>query len=250
MSHLTVVGAGLEARLPPLPDLEGAAVVVGGPVAERAGHAARAVEGGTPVLLLWPPAASALEAEDLAAHADEAGVEVAVARPLGTSAALSSPPWPARLVTLSVVGRPRGPLAGAGWRTALAGALDVCASLTSARGGRLEVAAERDGDALRAVVLAARFGNGAYAQAAVRFSDAAEDDEVRLYASRPGARLEARSLAAPFGRGDAPALAPDPEAAEVAAFVRALEAGERAPFSLDRALVAMRLTELVGERLR
>ncbi len=250
MSHLTVVGdPGLEARYPP-PSADGPpVVVVGGPVAERVGHAASAVRDGAAVILLWPPAASALEAEELMIHADEAGVEVGVARPLGTSRALSSKPWGARLVTLSLVGRTGGPLAEAGWRTALAGALDVCASLTDARSARLDVVAERDGDVLRAVVMAARFGNGAYAQASIRFSDTGTD-EVSLYASRPGHRLDARSLAVPLGLEGETALADDLEASEVEAFVEAVVAGRPAPFALDRALVAMRLTNQARERLR
>ncbi|MGB3542349.1 MAG: hypothetical protein WBA11_05420, partial [Rubrivirga sp.] len=151
---------------------------------------------------------------------------------------------------LSLVGRTDGTLATVGWRTALAGTLDVCASLAGAHAARLKVVAEREGDALRAVLMAARFGNGAYAQTSIRFSDTLEDDEVRLYASRPGARLEARSLAAPFGEDGDPALTSDLEVAEVTAFAQAIAAGDRAPFSLDHALVAMRLTEQAREKLR
>ena len=225
-------------------------MVIGGPVSERVDHATDAVRDGATAVVLWPPAPSALEAERLAAHADEAGVEIGVARPLAASTALSSVSWSARLVTLSLVGRTDGRLAQAGWRTALAGALDVCAALTEGRGtSRLDVAAERDGDALRAVVLAARFGNGAYAQASIRFSDA-RDDEVTLYASRPGARLEAQSLAVPFGLEGAAALADDLEAAEVDAFLEAAAEGQPAPFALDRALATMRLAERVRQHLR
>ena len=234
-------------------------VVVGGPVAERVARAVEAVEGGAHAFLLWPPAETARGAGVLADRAEEAGVEVGVARPLGASAALAGVPagWAARLVTLALVARLDGPLARSGWPTLLAGALDVCTSLTAARAvSRLDAVAERDRGALRAVALAARFDNGAHAQATVRFADHAAADEVVLYASRPGSCVEARSLAGPLcveAEGRTAPVAPpasDPEAAEVAAFVAAVAAGRPAPYALDDALAALRLAEEAQERLR
>ena len=264
---LTVVGApALAARLsassaPRAEGTRGGIVVVGGPVERRVDVAAEAVGAGAHAFLLWPPAASASAAEALADRAEEAGVEVGVARPLGATAALSGVPsgWAARLVTLGLVARVDGPLAAAGWPTLLAGALDLCATLAAARDvTRLDAVAERDRDALRAVALAARFENGAYAQATVRFSDHVAEDEVALYAARPGSRVEARSLAGPLcveaeGSGAPVAAAPpasDPEVAEVEAFVAAVAAGRPAPYALDDALATLRLAERAQERLR
>ena len=267
---VTVVGdAALAARLPPLSpdtDCDGRVVVVGGPVSERVERAGEAVAEGAHAFLLWPPGRVA-ETEGLAARAEEAGVEVGVARPLGATAALAGVPdgWAARLVTLALVAPLDGPLAAAGWPTLLSGALDVCATLAHAEGAHLDARGERDGDALRAVAFAARFDNGAYAQATVRFSEHAAEREVSLYASRPGSRVEARSLAGPLcveaeGRrvaapsvqgvglsegGEAPT-----EAGEVAAFLSALAAGRRAPHGLHRALATLRLADQLQERLR
>ena len=231
-------------------------VVVGGPVAERGAHAEAAVRDGAHVFVLWPPGP---DVAALAALADEAGVEVGVARPLGLSSVLAGLPagWSARLVTVGVVARPDGPLGRAGWRTLLAGAFDVCLTLADARDAtRLDAVAERDGDALRAVALAMRFPNGAYAQATVRFSDRAGDD-LALYASRPGSRVEARSLDGPLcieADGETVPLDGPPHAdalvAEVAAFARAADAGRRAPYPLDRALATQRLADRVREQLR
>ncbi|WP_420456240.1 hypothetical protein [Rubrivirga sp.] len=265
--HVTVVGApDLAARLG-LPSTGAASagarrvVVVGGPVEDRVARASHAVGSGAHAFLLWPPAPSAGAAEALGNRAEEAGVEVGVARPLGATAALAGVPdgWAARLVTLALVARLDGPLARAGWATLLAGALDLCATLAAARDvGRLDAVAERDGRALRAVALAARFDNGAYAQATVRFSDHVDEDEVALYAARPGGRVEARSLAGPLcveaeGRGARPVAQPprpDADAAEVDAFVAAVADGRPAPYALDDALATLRLVERVRQRLR
>ena len=257
---VSVVGdAALAARLPSRLDSErdGRVVVVGGPAADRVGHAVEAVAGGAHAFLLWPPG-RATEADGLAARAEEAGVEVGVARPLGATAALGGVPdrWAARLVTLAVVAPLDGALAAGGWPVLLAGALDVCTTLARAEGAHLDARGERDGDALRAVAFAARFDNGAYAQATVRFSDHVAAREVSLYASRPGSRVEARSLAGPLcvegdGRAAAPSSAGgEGEAGEVAAFLAALAAGRRAPHGLHRALATLRLTEQLQERLR
>lgn len=260
---LTVVGApALADRLAPLGPAAGPAVgarvvVVGGPVAERLGRAARAVGEGAHVFVLWPPAPSAREAGALADRAEEAGVEVGVARPLGARALAGVPAgWAARLVTLTLVARPGGALAEAGWPGLLAGALDLCATLAGARdAGRLEAVAERDGDALRAVALAGRFETGAYAQAVVRFSDEAADDEVALYASRPGSHVEARTLDEPLRPRPAPdapagAASGDALADEVAAFVRAVEAGRPPAYGLAAARAALQLVERVRDQLR
>ena len=258
---LSVVGApALADRLRGV-RLDGPArmVVIGGPVRERAQRAAEALSDGAHVLLLWPPAAAAAEGVALASRAEEAGVEIGVLRPLGARVLAGVPEgWAARLVTLTLVARTGGPLAGLGWNRLLAGAADLCASLADARdASRLDAVAERDGDALRAVALAGRFETGAYAQAVVRFSDHAEADAVSLYASRPGSRVEAPSLDGPLcveaeGRRVAwpEPSDPDPEVAQVRAFARAAASGRRAPYGLDAALTALRLADRVRQQLR
>lgn len=254
MPTVTVVGApDLAARLavPVSEPSDRRVVVVGGPVDARVGRATEAVRSGADVLLLWPPARVASEATALAARAEEAGVEIGVARPLGGSTALADLPWAARLVMLTIVARTDARLAAAGWRTLLAGALDVLTSLADARGAtRLDAVAERDDGAIRAVALAARFENGAYGQATVRFSDQAPADTLTLYASRPGARIDAHSLAVPLGDDAEHAVALDPEVAEVDAFVRTVAANRRPPQSLDRALDTLRLTQRVEQALQ
>ncbi len=262
---LTVVGApelaarlGVSAGAPPAGSASGRrVVVVGGPVAERMTHAARAVGEGAHVFLLWPPGTAA-GADALAGRAEEAGVEVGLARPLGARALAGVPDgWAARLVTLTLVARTGGTLAGAGWPGLLAGAVDLCSTLADARdASRLDAVAERDGDAIRAVALAGRFENGAYAQAVVRFSDHAPADEVALYAARPGSRVEARSLDGPLcvetqaSTWRVPVPSGDPLADEVAAFVEAVGAGRPPAYGLGAALTALRLVARVRDQLR
>ena len=259
MPHLTFVGAGALAA--PLDRLETARplVVVGGPADERVGHAADAVGRGASVFLMWPPAVSAHQASGLSKRAEEAGVEVGVARPLGARALAGVPDgWAARLVTLTLVARTGGALAQTGWAGLLAGAVGVCLALAGSRdASRLEAVAERDGDAIRAVALAGKLETGAHVQAVVRLSDHAPEDAVSLYASRPGSRVEARSLDGPLcveveGQPSAPAppVAEDAASAEVLAFAQAIDAGRPPPYGLDDALGALRLVERVRQQLR
>ena len=120
---ITVVGApALAARLAsvPSPLADARVVVVGGPVDERVAHAAQAIGRGAHVFLQWPPADAARAAEALAGRAEEAGVEVGVARPLGARALAGVPPgWAARLVTLTSwrgrAGRWRAPAGPGCW---------------------------------------------------------------------------------------------------------------------------------------
>jgi predicted dehydrogenase len=234
-----------------------AAVVVGGPVGERAAVAGRAVARGAHAFVLWPPGVSAAELDALGSRAEEAGVEVGVARPLETAALLAGRPvgWTARLVTLSAVAAPGGPLARAGWPALLAGALDLAAALAGSHAAaRLDAEAERDGAALRAVALAVRLRNGAFAQVALRRSPQADRDEVALYASRPGSRVEARSFRGPLCLDGAPtgptASVAAGAAAEAGAFARAVSAGRAPAYPLGDALATLRLVEQAQERLR
>ena len=259
MPHLTIVGA--PALADRLQDVETAlrVVVVGGPIDQRAEQAADAVREGANVFLLWPPAVSSREAEALARRAEEAGVEVGVARPLGGQALSGIPDgWAARLVTLTLVARTGGALAQAGWAGLLAGAVDLCLTLADARdASRLDAVAERDGDAIRAVALSGRFETGAHVQAVVRLSDYADGDTIALYASRPGSRVEARSLDGPLcveveGQRETSPLVVGREASEeeIRAFARSVDGGHRPLYGLDAALAALRLVERVRQQLR
>lgn len=221
-------------------------IVVDGP--DRAVAARAAVGAGAHAFLTWPPSVSADEAAALAARAEEAGVEVGVARPLRLSGLLAARPdgWTARLVTLTL----EAPAASdVPWAHRLAGALDACATLAGSHDpARLEAAAERDGGRLVALAVALRFRNGAYAQLTVRLD--AEADGLALYAVGPGGRVEARAPSGPLCIDGAapPALGPPED--EAVAFVRAVATGRRAPLSLDDALATMRLAERVQARLR
>lgn len=263
---VAVVGAPrLQARLGAAgaalaPPSEAGAVVVGGPPGGRVAVAREAVSAGVPAFLLWPPGVSVDEAAALGVRAEEAGVEVGVARPLGTAGLLRARPdgFAARLVTLALTAAPDRGFEAAGWPTLLAGALDVCVALTGSHDvAHLDAEADRDGMRLRAAAVSARFRSGALAQVTVRPSEMVESDEVALYAGRPGVRVEARSLAGPLcveADGGASVLVPapvtDPEVAEILAFVEAVGAGRPAPYALDAALATLRLVERVQERLR
>ncbi len=234
-------------------------VVVGGPPGDRVARAREVVSGGGHAFLLWPPGVSAGEAATLGARAEEAGVEVGVARPLGLGVLAGRPDeWTARLVTVTAVAAPAGRLLDAGWPALLASALDLTTTLAASRDvARLDAEAERDGGRLRAVALSARFRTGALAQVLLRSSEQVAADEVWLYASRPGSRIEARSLDGPLcveAEGRPAVLAPTsswpPDVAEVAAFVAAVRAGRPAPYALDDALGTLRLVERVQARLR
>lgn len=261
---VAVVGApSLAARLgaagvPVVSISEAGVVVVGGAVGDRVAVAREAVSAGRAAFLLWPPGVSVAEAVTLGARAEEAGVEVGVARPLGVGPLLAGRPdgWAARLVTLTVTAAPGGPLDAAGWTVGLAAALDVCATLAASSDvARLDAEAERDGSAVHAAAVTVRFRTGALAQIALRTSAQAAADEVALYASGPAGRVEARSLAGPLcvevdGRPTFTTPTPDPEAAEVLAFVEAVGGERPAPAALDAALDTLRLIERVQERLR
>ena len=243
--------AGLDVRGGPEP---GGVVVVGGAVGERAATAGRAAADGAHPFVLWPPGVSAADADALGARAEEAGVEVGVARPAPSRAAAALGAGRATLVSLALAAPPRGALDAGG---ALGGALDLVLTLVG-RGavGRLDAAAERDGVDLRALAASVRFRSGAFAQVWIQTGDGAG---TRLYASRPGSHVEASSLGAPLvahGRPDGPRTTPpptapgDPLVAEVAAFAEAVGAGRRPAYALDAALDTLRLVERVQGHLR
>lgn len=236
---------------------------------------ARAAAGaGAHVFLEWPPATGLAEAERLGHLAEEAGVEVGVARPLPVAPLLEGRPaeWRPRLLALTLDAGPDGDdpaLAGLSWPHRLAGALDLAVALArSAEVQRVEAEADRDGARLRSVALGLRFRNGVYAQAALhaRARPVPPSERFRLDAAGSGLRLSARTLHGPvcleregspadatLPANPAPALAfgpAPPPGDELAAFLAAVAAGRPAPVSILDAVHTLRLVERVMERLR
>lgn len=220
-------------------------VVVGGPPGERVAAARAAVDAGAHAFLMWPPGVSADESAALARRADEAGVEVGVARPLPTADLLAGVPpgWTSRLMTLDIDVTPAGTLAERPQAHRLAGALSLCAALAGSDDPARVDAATQAG--LTAITL--RFRTGAYAHVALR--DDAPAERFALVAAGTGATVEAQSLAGPLRVAGQEAVVRKPEA-EVEAFVTAIVARRPLPFSLDDAVATMRLAERVLARLR
>ena len=234
----------------------GGVAVVGGAVGGRAAAAGRAATAGAHPFVLWPPSVSAADADALAARAEEAGVEVGVARPDAARGAAGLDGWTARLVSLSLVAPAENALGAGG---ALGGALALVLALVGGGAvGRLDAAAERDGAALRALAASVRFRSGAYAQVWLR-TDHDAPERVALYASRPGSHVEATRLDRPLVVAGRPAPpdesgtdggGADPLVAEVGAFARAACAGRRPAHGLDAAHATLRLVERVQGHLR
>ena len=235
------------------------AVVVAGPTPERAAHAATVLEHGAHAFVAWPPAAGPDEAAGLAARAEEAGVEAAVERPLPTGALVAARPpgWAARLVHLDLAGTDAADGLDATAARRLAGALDLCATLCGSHAvARLDAEADRAPSGLpRAMLLALRFANGAYAQVALRDAPLVGGGGVRLRAAGPGARLDARAFAGPacVERDGAPPATPGAaEPDSLVAFLGALVDGRRPahPLSILDAVATLRLAEQATARLR
>ena len=224
-------------------------VAVGGP-----GQAARLrdiLSRGAHAFAAWPPAPSVEAAERLAATAEEAGVEVGVQRPLPTARLLAGRPagWRARLVAVELCAAPGGALAALAAEQRLAGALDLCAALAGHHGlARLDVEAHGWGPGGGALAAALRFRSGAFATLLVREAPHAIRDGVSVFARGAHGALTAASLDGPLHLDGALAAEPEP-ADEAVAFVRAVRAGTRPPFSLHDALATMRLADRVARRL-
>ena len=240
--RLSRAGLGVHGALTP-----GGVVVVGGAVGERAARAGRAAAGGAHPFVLWPPGVSAADADALGARAEEAGVEVGVARPAPSRGVAALGGWTAGLVSLALPAPPGGVLGAGG---ALGGALDLVLALVGGGAvGRLDAAAERDGADVQALAASVRFRSGAFAQVWIGGGVG-----PRLHASRSGSHVEATSFDALLvvtGRPAPPApRRVDPLVAEVAAFADAVGAGRRPAYGLDAALDTLRLVERVQGHLR
>lgn len=242
---------------------EADAVCIAVPTMDHFVIARAALTEGLPVFLEWPPTTSLDEAERLARHAEEAGAEVGVARPLPTAALLGGLPddWRPRVLSLSLDVGPGDALAALPWPHRLAGVVGLLASLARSRDAtRIEAEADRGpGASLRAVAFSLRFRHGAYAQALVREAMHAPTVPFRLDASGQGLRVSARHAEGPLclERADAnptPVTAFDsalrPDDHDLAAFLAAVAAGRRTPVSILDGLHTMRLVERLMARLR
>lgn len=248
------------------------AVCIAVPTRDHALLARTAVAEGTHVFLAWPPTTGLDEAESLAHRAEEAGVEVGVARPFPVAGLLGARPgsWRPRLIALHLAAGPApdgepvlSDLSGLSWPHRLAGAADLCLALAQTRDiQRVEAEADRGSGAhLHAVAFSLRFRNGTYAQAVLREDTRrpGPDERFRLDASGQGLRISARSFdgplcverqtQAPDGITEHP-LAPSSPEGELARFMDALIAGRPAPVSILDGLHTMRLVEQLMARLR
>lgn len=237
-------------------DLIGCAEVIciGGCASERGQAARHVVEAGRHAFLAWPPTVSVPEADALARRAEEANVEVGVARALPTQRLLSACPasWSATLITLRITG-PTGAPGGVPWPHALAGALDTAAALAGTREvQRLDGQADRTNGHFRSVAFSVRFRSGAYAQAAFRTApDAAPGFQVQ--AAGPGAHVSAHRLSGPLcieRDGERPLAVSAGPSDELVHFVRALHQHRPPPLSVLDARNTLRLMERLMERLR
>ncbi|MDX1419501.1 MAG: Gfo/Idh/MocA family oxidoreductase [Rubricoccaceae bacterium] len=249
------------------------AVCVCVPPADRFRVARVAAGGGVHVFLDWPPATGPAEAEQLGHLAEEAGVEVGVARPLPIRTLLDAgpPDWRPRLfaLTLDAGTAPDDALGALPWPHRLAGALDLAVGFAQkGEVQRIEAEADREGARLCTVAFGLRFRNGLYAQTTLheRARAVPPPDRFRLDAAGGGLHLSARALDGPVClesdsvRLPNPSLTPTDRQAsppavatpanELDDFLNAIAAGQPAPVSVLDALHTLRLVERLMERLR
>ncbi|NNF56807.1 MAG: Gfo/Idh/MocA family oxidoreductase, partial [Rhodothermaceae bacterium] len=248
---------------------EADAVCVAAPTMDHFLLARTAVAQGAHVFLDWPLTTSLSEAEQLAQFAEEAGVEIGVARPLPVTGLLAARPdgWRPRLATMTLVGSGHDATqdgADLPWPQRIAGLVGLALALAgSADVQRLDAEADRGAGArLHAVVFSLRFRNGTLVHAHLREGTPAPEDAFRLDASGQGLRVSARALRGPLiiesqdsaSLSDAgPRAMPSRTSAdtqELTAFIEAIAAGQQAPVSILDGLRTMRLVEQVMERLR
>ena len=244
---------------------EADAVCIAVPTMDHFLLARTAAAQGTHAFLDWPPTTSLPEAEQLAQFAEEAGVEVGVARPLPVAGLLAARPegWRPRLVTMALVGSGIDAKEGAAdlpWPQRIAGLIDLALALAgSADVQRLDAEADRGpGAQLHAVAFSLRFRNGTFVQAHLREGRSASDGSFRLDASGQGLRASAQALHGPLAiepqadeaAPEAPPSRISADTQELTAFIEAIAAGQRAPVSILDGLRTMRLVEQVMERLR
>lgn len=263
--HVGVIGsgrraAGRAALLEALPGVRGVARCEGGspeavaafaetvdavfvavPTGEVFGVAGALARRGMPMFLEWPPAVSVREGEALVRLVEEAGVEIAVSRPLRAHGLFGRIPegWrPALVVVRHDVARAEA--AGVAARARLADAVDLCCALAGSTSvQRIDAEAARGASLLpEAVAFGLRYHNGAYAQVAL--TGGADAESATLYASGGGHHLRADLRA---GRAEA---AVD----ETTAFLQAIRTGRSPAVTALDALHTLRLVERLMARLR
>ncbi|MDQ7041567.1 MAG: Gfo/Idh/MocA family oxidoreductase [Rhodothermus sp.] len=214
-------------------------VFIATPPAERFRVTEIALRQGVHCFVAWPPAPALQDLERLNRLAEEARVEVGVSRPLRFHPVLQGLQQkmpPVLLVYRQQVG-------GQGvvpWHARLAEAIDLCCALAhSSSVLRIEGEAVRGGPTwLEAVAFGLRFHSGTYAQV-LMWRDG-EGTTPELYLARTGWHRQIR-LEATHNRL---------QQAEVAAFLKALEARQPAPVSLLETIQVLHIVERLMSRLR
>lgn len=249
-------------------------VFVSAGAGRRVEIAEAALRQGRHVFMEWPPAASVVELERLAARAEEAGAEVGVSRPLRFHPLFEAVPRSAQ-AELVVVNTRFAAGSHPAWDRHLADVLDLCHVLAGARVGpgagvrRLDAQAVRTSEGARFEAIAAglRFHSGTYATLSFRRALQTTATEQHLHASGSEVRLEAtldgpafclrQGEETPLRAGDEyPAEAEDLSFAEALlhrethAFLCALADGRSVPVSVRDALATLRLTEGLMQQLR
>lgn len=205
-------------------------VFVGVRPAERFEAASRALRKGAHVFLEWPPCSSIRECARLVDLAEEAGLEVAVSRPLRVGDVLGQ--RRAQILSMTVRGVPSAV-------AALADVIDLAFAVGQS-GSVRRVEAEAAYDAARrltAVAVSLRFHSGTFAQALIRTAGRAGG--VELYAADQEVENDVVLHA---GRNEL--------VAETGDVLRALKKEAPAPVSALDALQTMRVVERVMSVLR
>lgn len=207
-------------------------VFVGVPSAERFEAASSALRKGAHVFLEWPPSSSIRECARLVDLAEEAGLEVAVSRPLRVAAGDVLGQRRAQILSMSVKGVPSVV-------AALADVIDLAFAVGQS-GSVRRVEAEAAHDAARSmtsVAVSLRFHSGTFAQALIRTGGRAGG--VELYAADQDVE---KDIVLHAGRAEL--------VEETGGVLRALEKADPAPVSALDALQTMRVIERVMSVLR
>lgn len=204
-------------------------------VGEAAEEAKRLARLGCHVFLDVPKLPSVRDLEQLSHVAEEAGVSVAVSRPLRFAPGAAE--WTGRS-SITVIEAEFG-AAPESWQRGLSEALDLCTHMCrSATTRNIEVSVER-ADRLWPVFAAAslRFDNGTLAILSLRRSAAPEPMRCMATVGTEVRQLRLSTTA-------------DAYASETRAFLQAIARGERAPVSASEALAGARLQDQVLALLR
>ncbi|MDX1440688.1 MAG: Gfo/Idh/MocA family oxidoreductase [Rubricoccaceae bacterium] len=251
-------------------------IFIDAPADERFSLAKKALAAGRHIFLEWPPASGLAEIEELAQMADEAGVEIGVARPFPISnlLALRPPDWKPRIISIAISttksanGYNHGPAATLQWTHRIAGAMDLCLALAGSRNATLVEgeAARGPGKALTTVAFTLRFPSATIAHGLLSEHGIgnSESGTFHVNASDGGTRLSADAFEGPLTIEEiVRSKGSDAETIlrreipsqsdihfETTAFLRAISDGKPAPVSIHDGFHAMKLVEALFERIR